>query len=260
MPGGNGFFKSISSDSIALPANRAATLGRVGGHSRAAVYGHTPTPTANSDVWEGAGLYPFQSAQTKLEILSASASDTAAGTGARTFTLTGLDGNFNPVSEVLTLAGVTPVQTVNNYIRVNGLVIASAGSGNTNAGDVTLRVTGAGATQAIARAGYGYSKSCIYTVPTGFTLLVNDLFFAVAGNGNAVNIVYSFTRIGPTGLITTTNEYNANPSTPVQRLPDMGGPVAAQTTLTTRITTIGGVPVGGFAAFEGYLIDNTQLV
>jgi hypothetical protein len=253
------YLRSISSDAVEMQPSRAITLGRVAGHSRGSAYGHTPTPAANTDVWEGAGLYPFLSAASILEVLSSSANDTAAGTGARTFTINGLDGNFNPVSEVVTLNGVTPVQTVKSYLRVNSFAIASAGSGNVNAGDVTLRVTGAGSTQAIARALYGFSKSAIYTVPTGFTLLINDLFFAVAGNGSATNVVFSFTRIGPTGLITTTNEYNANPSAPVQRLPDMGGPIVQQTSLTTRITSVGGSPTGAYAAFEGILVDNTQL-
>jgi hypothetical protein len=255
----NGYIKAPDTAAPIFLTSRKATMGAIPNMTRAAAYGHTPTPAANTDTWEGAGLYPFQSTATVLEILSASASDTAAGTGARTFTLNGLDANFNPQSEVLTMNGVTPVQSTKSYLRVNSLAIASAGSGGVNAGDVTLRVTGAGATQAIARANYGFAKSAIYTVPTGFQFLVTDLLFSVAGNGNAVNITYSFTRVGPTGLITTTNEYNANPSSPVQRLPDMGGPVVAQTALTMRITAVGGAPTGGFAAFEGYLVDNTYL-
>ena len=255
----NGFVKTASIDPIAWKMEYAVTANRMAGVTRIFSGGHSPTPTANSDVWEGAGLYPFQTSATKLEILSASANDTAAGTGARTFTLTGLDANFNAISEVLTLNGVTPVVTVNSYLRVNNLSIATAGSGGSNAGDVTLRVQGGGATQGIARAGYGYAKTAIYTVPTGFTLFVTDLLFAVAGNGNAVNITYSFTRITAAGVITTTNEYNTNPSVPIQRLPDMSAPVTQQTCVTTRITTIGGVPTGAYAAFEGFLVDNTQL-
>src|SRR5579872_7276664 len=140
----NGYVKSVAQDPVQIVFPLAATLNRIGGYSRIAVYGHHPSPvTAGADVWEGSGAYPFQAAATKLEILSASASDTAAGTGARTFTLTGLDANYNVISEVLTMAGVTPVQTVNSYLRVNSLNIASGGSGMTNAGDVTLRVTGA---------------------------------------------------------------------------------------------------------------------
>lgn len=255
----NGYIKSAATDPLTWKLQHGITAGRVGGLTRIFAGGHTPTPAANTDVWEGAGLYPFQAAATKLEILSASASDTAAGTGARTFTIQGLDTNFNPISETITLNGVTPVQTANSYLRVNSLMIASAGSGGVNAGDVTLRVTGAGATQAIARALYGYAKSAIYTVPTGFTLLVTDLLFGVAGNGNSVNVVFSFTRVTAAGLITTSNEYNVNPSAPIQRLPDMAAPVTAQTSLTTRITATGGAPTGAYAAFEGFLVDNTQL-
>ena len=38
MPG-NGYLKSVSQDPIAMPAPLAATLGRIGGHSRVAVTG-----------------------------------------------------------------------------------------------------------------------------------------------------------------------------------------------------------------------------
>lgn len=253
------FQRTFSNDPIALTAGFASTLGRIGNCSRVAAYGHLATPAAGNDVWEGGGTYPLLAAASKLEILSASANDMAAGTGGRTATITGLDANFNPISETITLNGVTPVTTQNTYLRVNSLMLATAGTGGTNAGNITLRVQGAGAVQSVMLAGRSYAKSAIYTVPTGFTLLVTDLYFNVGGNGNAVNVVYSFTRITPAGLLVTTNEYNSNPSAPIQRLPHMGGPVMAQTTLTTRITAVGGAATDAYSAFEGYLIDNTQL-
>jgi len=257
----NGYIKNIDNSPIAMPAPLAATLNRIGGHTRVALYGHHPSPvTAGADVWEGGGSYPFQAAATKLEILSASALDTAAGTGARTFTLTGLDTNYNPISEVLTMNGVTPVQSVNSYLRVNGLIMASGGSGQVNAGDVTLRVTGVGATQAIARAGYGYAKQAIYTVPAGFTLLVTDLLFECGGTGSASVIQFSFTRVNAVlGTTQTTNEYLAGPLFPVQRSVIVGALVPQMTTLTTRVKAVTGTE-DGFAAFEGILIDNTQLI
>jgi hypothetical protein len=261
MPG-NGYLKSVSQDPVAIQFPLAATLNRIGGHSRVAVYGHHPSPvTAGADVWEGGGAYPFQAAATVLEILSASANDTAAGTGARTFLLQGLDANYNVISETLTMAGVTPVQTVNSYLRVNSLNIVSAGSGQVNAGDITLRVTGAGATQAIARAGYGYAKQAIYTVPAGFTLLVTDLLLECGGTGTASVITFSFTRINAfTGnIIQTTSEYLAGPLFPVQRSVIVGAMVQQRTTLTTRVKAVTGTE-DGFSAFEGILVDNTQLV
>lgn len=256
----SGFYqRNFSTDSLVLSAGFGSTLGRIGNCSRVAMYGHLSSPAVGNDVWEGGGTYPLLAAASKLEILSASASDTAAGTGARTATISGLDLNFNPISEVITLNGITPVATVNSYLRVNSLMLASAGSGGTNAGTITLRVQGAGASQSVMLAGRGYAKSAVYTVPNGFTYLVTDLYFNVGGNGNSTNVVYSFTRVNPAGLIVTTNEYNADPSAPIQRLPHMGGPVLQTVTLTTRITAVGGAATDAYSAFEGYLIDNTQL-
>jgi hypothetical protein len=255
----NGYIKNTSADPIQMWYPFAVTAGRIAGHSRIVGNGHIPTATAGADCWEGGGAYPFQSTATVLEILSASANDTAAGTGGRTFLLEGLDANFNPINETLTLNGVTPVQTVKSYLRVNRLVIASAGSGNVNAGDVTLRVTGAGATQGIARAGTGFAKTCIYTVPTGFTLFLTDgLFQCGAATGN-VNIVFSFTRIGPTGLITLANEFVATPSVAIGRDIVLTNPIVQQTTITTRITSVMGASNVGYSSFEGVLIDNSQL-
>lgn len=259
MTGFGGYQRSFSNDFIAMPAGPATTLGRIGNASRAAAYGHMASPTAGSDVWEGGGAYPFLAAASTLEILSSSAADAAAGTGGRTAVINGLGHNFNPISETITLNGVTPVSTANQYLRINSLMLASAGSGGTNAGTITLRVQGAGATQSVIRIGYGYAKSAVYTVPLGFTLLVMDLYFNVGGNGNASNIVFSFARTNPSGLLLITNEYNANASAPIQRLPNMGGPVQQTISLTTRITTVGSTPTDAYAAFEGYLIDNTQL-
>jgi hypothetical protein len=235
-------------------------FGMIPTQSRAAAYGHTPTATANSDVWEGTSLYPFQFSAVPLEILSSSANDASAGTGARTMMIAGLDGNWNVQSEIITLNGVTPVATAKSYMRINGLNIVTAGSGNVNAGDITLRLSGAGATQAIARAGYGFAKQAIYTVPASNTLLITDLLFAVGGTGNAVGVIYSFCRVNSTGIITITNEYNVNPSQAFERKPVMGGIVAEKTALIMRITAINGSPTGAYAAFEGVLINNGALL
>lgn len=255
----NGYIKSADTSPLVMPLSFGATLGRVGGHSRMAVYGHRATPVAGDDIWEGGGAYPFQTTATKMEVLSSSASDTAAGTGARTFTINGLDANFMPLSEVVTLNGVTPVQTAGTYLRINAFTIASAGSGNVNAGDVTIRVTGAGATQGIARTGFGYAKSCIFTVPANQTLLVTDILPECGGVNTATAIVMSFCRTGPTGLITRTNEYNASTTLLLQRTVLTGAVVASTNAVSLRVSSVVGTPVDGYASINGILVDNTQL-
>lgn len=255
----NGYIKSVDAGPLLMPLPFGASFGRVSGHSRVAVYGHSPTPTAGTDVWEGATAYPFQTSATKLEILSASASDTAAGTGARTMMIAGLDTNFNPISEVITMNGTTPVQSANTYLRVNGLNIMTSGSGHTNAGDITLRVTGAGATQAIARAGYGYAKQCVYTVPAGNTLLVTDVLPECGGTTTTTGIVFGFTRIDTTLQVQITNEYTTLPGAVLQRTIITGAVVPATYAITIRMTKLNGAPTEGFASINGILVDNTQI-
>ncbi|RQQ54292.1 hypothetical protein [Burkholderia stagnalis] len=256
---GNGYVKTASTDPIAVGFPFGATLGRTPGHTRVAAYGFNGAPAAGADVWVGQGAYPFQSSAQALEIVSSSANDAAAGTGARTVVVQGLDANFNQIQETVTLNGTSAVALANSYLRVNGVQVASAGSGNVNAGTVTLRLTGAGASQAVMSAGVGYAKQAIYTVPAGFTLLVTDLFFAVGGVATTVNVTFSFTRISSSGLILTTNEYPTIPFTPTQRQVASGTLVASQTTLTTRITGITSTPPSAYAGFEGILVANQYL-
>jgi hypothetical protein len=226
-----------------------------------AVYGRNTTPAANQDVWEGNSAYTFLVSASKLEILSSSASDTAAGTGARSFTISGLDTNYNPLSETVTLNGVTPVVTVGTYLRVNSLMIATSGSGQTNAGNVTLRVQGAGATQAIAAAGFGYAKSSIFTVPAGQTLLVTDVLPECGGVGATVATVMGFTRFNPVaGQFIITNEYSTVPGGTLQRSVITGALVPSTWSVLLRITGITGAPVACYGSMNGVLVDNTQLV
>ena len=72
-----------------------------------------------------------------IYIASTSANDTAAGTGARTLTIVGLDANFEPLTESnITLNGQTPVTTTNQFLRVNRLFVDDSGSTNANEGDI----------------------------------------------------------------------------------------------------------------------------
>jgi len=255
---GSGYSRSISSEPVQMNIDRAATLGRVGGHSRITATGRITTAAVGNDVWEGSQPYPFQFSASKLEALSASANDAAGGTGVQIININGLDGNWNQITEQVIMNGVTPVQTVQSFMRVNSCNIAAAGSGNVNAGAITVRLTGAGVTQAIMNAGYGWAKQTIYTVPAGYSLLVTDLLLQCTGVGNNTDVSFGFTRIGPTGIIQITNEYNATPASPLQRVVTIGVLIAEKTALSTRILAVTGT-VGAYSSFEGILIDNTQL-
>jgi hypothetical protein len=125
-------------------------------------------------VWPDGGVVPHPTTASVLQISSSSAADTAAGTGARTVYIGGVDGNFNEVSETVTLNGQTAVNTVNSYRYVNYFYVATVGTGTQNAGNINA---GTGTVTAgvpavlydIIAAGYNQRTTAHFCVPAGYT-------------------------------------------------------------------------------------------
>lgn len=162
-------------------------FGDVAGYSRVTALGNNPdidTGTAPEDVWTGGGTYPWMTGATSLEVLSSSASDTVAGTGARTIRIDGLTTAFTPISQTITLNGTTPVAVPTQLYRINGILVLTAGSTQSNVGVITVRDAGGGTTRgqidvSTTGAGIGISRQSIYTVPAGFTLQIIDQAFSI---------------------------------------------------------------------------------
>ena len=135
-----------------------------------------------SDVWSGAAAgvnMTWLQAAIKLEVLSADATDSAAGAGARTIFLIGLDANFNQITESVTLNGVTPVATVQSFLRLNRAWVATAGTwGGANAGLITIRGISAGATQGLIPIQAGRLAKSQFTVPAGKKFLMQSVIMA----------------------------------------------------------------------------------
>lgn len=124
------------------------------------------------DIWEGGGAYmgfPDSTLET-ISVLSSSASDAAAGTGARTVRVIGLDANYAVLSETVTLNGTTPVATVGTFRRAHTASTQSAGSGGVNVGTITFRHTTTTANVfLLMQPGRNQSNAAAYTIPAGFT-------------------------------------------------------------------------------------------
>lgn len=131
--------------------------------------------TSEESIWNESGaIVSYPASATTMTVSSSSANDTAAGTGARTVTVQGLDTNYNVQSETITLNGQSAVTTVNSYLRMNILTVITAGSGGKNAGTIYIGTgsvsTGKPATvySSIA-AGFNRSQQGFYTIPVGMT-------------------------------------------------------------------------------------------
>jgi hypothetical protein len=123
-----------------------------------------------------------------FEVLSSSANNAAAGTGARTIQVKGLDASWNEFTETVTLNGVTPVPLVNSSVfRINSAKVLTAGSGLKNAGNIDIRtVTGSTVYKSIPSVAQavGQDFDFLYTVPAGMIGVVTDLwisYYRIAG-------------------------------------------------------------------------------
>lgn len=158
-------------------------------------FGRTPDidgADANEEIWDGTGAYAgFLATATAMTISSSSANDTAAGTGARTVTVIGLDANWRQVSQTVTLNGQTGVAIPTSLIRVFRAFVVTAGSGGVNAGDIWVGsgdiTTGVPANKyAGILTGLGQTLMAVYSVPaqaTGGAVIVD--WYADIGGATA---------------------------------------------------------------------------
>lgn len=135
------------------------------------IIGYNPSvSTTASTLWSGgATSYVQLTSGTALEAVSASANDAAAGTGARTIKVYGVNSSYQPFSETITLNGATPVPLANtSVIAINKTEVVTAGSGLVNAGKIDIRAVSGAAVKSSIQAlpeSAGRSADFVFTVP-----------------------------------------------------------------------------------------------
>ena len=122
-------------------------------------------------VWGGVGDY--------VDIVSDWVSDTPLGIGAHTLSITGLNQDYDEVTETINMNGTTKVRTTNRYQIIHKMTVLEAGSAGINVGTISSQradsTLWAGATLTGVVGphiviGSNESQSCIYQVPNGHTL------------------------------------------------------------------------------------------
>ena len=197
---------SITQSGRYEPFELQVARGQITWHETAFQFGINNTVgTSFETIWTASSVYSYLSAASVLKISSASANDASAGTGARTLIISGLDANYNEISETVILNGQTAVNTVNSYLRVFSLKILTAGSGGSNAGIVyagTGTVTSGVPATVYAQIEIGYNDSAmaIWTVPAGYTAYVSSYSFTT-NSSTANNQVTGAVLIRPFGQV-----------------------------------------------------------
>jgi hypothetical protein len=175
--------------------------GRRTGFTPIHAFGSNGDVDAAEDIFAVGGSIPFATTAQSLEILSSDAADAAAGTGARTVFIEGVDASWVYKSEVATLNGVGAVALTGTWLRVNKATVRTAGTGLTNAGTITVRIAAAGATWVNIPISEGHSNGAYYSVPVGFRLFVTSfqgsvssagtITFGLFGNEDGVKRLYA---------------------------------------------------------------------
>jgi hypothetical protein len=191
-----------------------------------------------------------------LSIVSSSTADDSAavGTGCWTITVEGLDSNYAELSEVIALDGQVAVASVGtDWFRVNRAYAVTAGTGETNAGNISISI--GGALQAYIEAGEGQTHQTQYTVPAEKTVIVTNFNIGIgrmAGSSDAQisSAIKLFGANAAWRFISDIYLYNGqtyNNSSSVTLIPE-------KTEIKQVITSSAATQV--FGTWGGFLIDN----
>ena len=145
-------------------------MGRYSDLSSVEKFGRNPDVDVGSeDLWAGGGTWVGPTQARIHDIVSGSAADAAAGTGARTIRVFGLDANYALQQEDVTFNGTTNVPTVNSYTMIYRMTVLTAGSGGTNAGAITATAQTDATVTAQIIIGAGQTQLGVYQIPAGYT-------------------------------------------------------------------------------------------
>ena len=122
------------------------------------------------------GTFTPLAAASALRFVSSSTADDDGSTGVNSVIVYGIDANWDEQIEVVTMNGTTNVDTTSTWLGINRVAIYLAGSGQTNAGTITVTAVTGGATQATMPVGEGVTQQCIFFVPRNHQFLADWLY------------------------------------------------------------------------------------
>jgi len=174
--------------------------GRFYGHLTEYKFGFNPAiGTDEETIWDGSSLYAHPSSASVMKVSSSNASDTAT-----TVIVSGLDSNYLPITETITLNGQTAVNTSNEYLRVNRAKVTS----NAPQGDVYV---GTGAVSSGVPAnkfakiiiGENQTLMAVWSVPAGYTAHLHKITLS-SGTTAANKFATGRLKVTPFGQVAQT--------------------------------------------------------
>lgn len=180
----------MPSTALTYPGGLWIARGLVTNHSDLVKYGHNGSVgTSFEPVTTGAALQlPQPSGAQPLRVVSTSADDNAAGSGAQAVRVAGLDPSGNEIEEILPTNGTSPsAVTSQPFWRLLFADVVASGSYSDlstggHDGNITIEDAASNNWGQIDSNGYPHSRmqSTWYTVPSGCVAYAQSLSFATA--------------------------------------------------------------------------------
>lgn len=190
-----------------------------------------------------------------LSSIAGSEAGIAAGTGARTMTLYGLDSNYNEIQETVTLNGTSNVTSVKSYLRISRCIVNTSGSSNYNEGTITVTVDSA--TVAIVTPTEGQTLQAIYTVPADSTLMLYQFYVSMQKKTSALMTFHLEVRpFGGSWNVKQVLGIDSTGASSFQRFSTVPFPIPEKTDIRVRVHDSSSTDIQVSAAFDGLLIDN----
>ena len=196
----NNSVQSISRQAKYEPFDLQVSRNQITGHTPVNIFGYGTTGTTAGlfvTMWENSPTtnYVFPASAKVMYV----ASTVGAGDSGALIQVTGLDANYNPISEVVALGGTagTGVATVKSYYRINNISVAFNSTVNPT-GVITIQnqaaTSGAVEYAQINTTTYngstisiGTSQMSVYTVPANTTLQLTRFTANSSFTGNTAN-------------------------------------------------------------------------
>jgi trimeric autotransporter adhesin len=141
------------------------------------------------------GGYLFDLPSNTINLVSSSANDTAAGTGARTVKVYGYNGNGDGINETITMAGTSlSSASSNTYYGIWKLEVITVGSGNKNAGYIYAVNAGNTEKYQVIKDTNNVSGNPIWPIPKNSTVQCRSLTIQNIDSSNAIIRVVHKTR------------------------------------------------------------------
>jgi hypothetical protein len=216
---------------------------------------------APETIWMHGGTYTYLTSVSTVYVSGADAQDSAAGTGARTVTVQGLDADYNEIEETLTVDGAVSTKS---FLRVYRAFVASAGTLQTNKGAVLVSTGASGGGTVLADIGIigtgttfglGQTQLALYTIPAGKTGYLTNWNVGI-GSYNDTATATLYTRETGNGLIFRTRDIMDIPGGLHQRTYTVPFALPEKTDIEIRAIATTGTTVS--SAFDIILFDTPR--